>query len=103
MKDLCKVVRFMIENRNVNGLFNLGTGRAESFRRLGECTFRALGMQPDIRYIEMPEYLRGKYQYFTQADMEKLRSVGYRDKFYTLDEGVFDYVQGYLDEGYKIY
>lgn len=103
VKDLCKVVRFMMENKTVNGLFNLGTGKAESFRRLGECTFQALGLQPDIRYIEMPEYLRGKYQYFTQADMEKLRSVGYWDEFYSLEEGIFDYVRGYLSKDCLIY
>ncbi len=103
VKDICKVIRFVMENSNVSGLFNLGTGKAESFRRLGECTFQALGLEPDIRYIEMPEVLREKYQYYTQADMEKLRNAGYNEEFYSLEEGIFDYVQQYLDRRYQIY
>ena len=103
VKDLCKVIKYMIENPQVSGLFNLGTGKARSFYDLAAATFRAMGLEPNIKYIEMPETLRPKYQYFTQANMEKLKSVGYTDTFYSLEEGATDYVQNYLMKNYEIY
>lgn len=103
VKDLCKVIKYMIENPQVSGLFNLGTGKARSFYDLAAATFRAMGLEPNIKYIEMPETLRPKYQYFTQANMEKLKSVGYTDTFYSLEEGATDYVQNYLMQNYEIY
>lgn len=84
VKDICKVVKFMIEHEEVSGLFNLGTGQARSFYDLAASTFKAMGLEPNIKYIEMPESLRAKYQYYTQANMEKLRSVGYADDFILL-------------------
>ena len=103
VKDICKVISFMMEHSEVSGLFNLGTGHAESFRILAESTFKALEMTPKIKYIEMPETLRPKYQYYTQANMDKLREAGYIEDFYSLEQGVIDYVQGYLNEGGKTY
>ena len=103
VKDICKVVKFMIEHEQVSGLFNLGTGQARSFYDLAASTFKAMGLEPNIKYIEMPESLRAKYQYYTQANMEKLRSVGYADDFYSLEDGAKDYVQNYLMKNYETY
>lgn len=103
VKDICKVIVFMMEHPEVNGLFNLGTGKARTFYDLGCSVFRALGREPNIEFIEMPEGLRSKYQYFTEASMEKLRSVGYAQPFYTLENGVKDYVQSYLVNDFTIY
>ena len=79
-----------------NGLFNLGTGKPRSFLDLSNALFKSLSMKPNIKFIEMPEKLRPKYQYFTKAEMNKLRGVGYNRKFMTLEEGVDDYVSKYL-------
>lgn len=103
VKDICKVVRFVIENPQINGLFNLGTGRARSFYDLVSATFEAMNIEKNIKFVEMPEGLREKYQYFTQANMDKLREVGYEEEFYSLEEGVKDYVQSYLTKNYEIY
>ena len=103
VKDLCKVIRFMMEHKNINGLFNLGTGKARSFYDLASAVFAAMGLERKIRFIEMPVELRGKYQYFTQAKMDKLREAGYREEFWTLEEGILDYVRNYLGEGDAVY
>lgn len=79
-----------------NGLYNLGTGKARSFNDLVKATFAASDIPANIEYIDMPEDIRGKYQYFTEADMHKLNDAGYTDSFYSLEEGVKDYVQNYL-------
>lgn len=103
VKDICKVIRFMIENESISGLYNLGTGQARSFYDLAIATFVAMNRVPQIEFIDMPEHLRSKYQYFTQANMEKLRAVGYQEDFYSLEDGACDYVQNYLDREYAIY
>lgn len=103
VKDICKVVKFMIQNQAINGLFNLGTGLARSFFDLGLSTFEAMGLSPKIQFIDMPEELRGKYQYYTQAKMSKLRRCGYEDSFYTLENGIKDYVQNFLMHDFEIY
>ena len=103
VKDVCEVIYWMLQNPQVNGLFNVGTGRAQSFRELAEAVFHALGLEPNIRYIEMPEHLRGKYQYYTQAEIGKLKDVGYYTKFMSLKEGVGDYVVENLKKGFLIY
>ena len=103
VKDICKVVKFMIEHEEVSGLFNLGTGQARSFYDLAASTFKAMGLEPNIKYIEMPESLRAKYQYYTQANMEKLRNAGYTEDFYSLEDGAKDYVQNYLMKNYETY
>jgi ADP-L-glycero-D-manno-heptose 6-epimerase len=102
VKDICKVIHFMMEHKSISGLFNLGTGKARSFADLAKATFAAMGKPENIEYIPMPMHLREKYQYFTQATMDKLRSVGYTDDFYSLEDGARDYVQNYLIPG-KIY
>ena len=103
VKDVCKVIKYMVEHPEINGLYNLGTGRARSFYDLSKATFSAMGLDANIKYIEMPETLRTKYQYYTQAEMDKLREVGYTEEFYSLEAGVMDYVQNYLMKGYATY
>ena len=92
-----------MEHPDISGLFNLGTGHARTFRALGEAVFSALGIPANIEYVEMPETLRPKYQYFTEASMDKLRKVGYTKPFYSLEDGAKDYVQNYLEHEFMIY
>ncbi len=99
VKDICKVISFLIDHPDVCGLYNLGTGKARSFKDLAVATFKAMGAKESIRYVEMPDYLIQKYQYYTEAKMEKIRSIGYNDKYYSLEDGVKDYVQEYLMNG----
>ncbi len=84
------------QTRLTSGLYNLGTGNARSFYDLVASTFAGLDLSPDIVYIDMPSDIRDRYQYFTQANMSKLRQAGYTDAFYSLEEGVDDYVRNYL-------
>ena len=102
VKDICSVISWLLDNKDVSGLFNVGTGKARSFADLAKATFRAMGVREDIEYIDMPEHLRGKYQYFTEAKMDKLRQAGYSKPFYSLEDGVENYVKEYLmkDEVY---
>lgn len=99
VKDICKVIAYMLNHSEISGLFNLGTGKARSFYDLCANTFRAMGREVNIEFVEMPESIREKYQYYTRASMEKLRSVGYTEQFYSLEEGITDYVQNYLMKG----
>ncbi len=103
VKDICSVICWLLQNKEISGLFNVGTGRAQSFKELAEATFYALGLEPNIEYIEMPEQLRKKYQYYTKAEMSSLREAGYLKDFMDLEAGVKDYVQNYLDKDYLIY
>lgn len=96
VKDAVEVTLFCGENEKASGLFNCGTGQARSWNDLAQAVFAAMGREPQIEYIDMPETLRGKYQYFTQADMSKLRAAGYDRPFTTLEDGIRDYVQGHL-------
>lgn len=96
VKDLIDVCLFLMEHRKNSGIYNLGTGKARSFNDLGKATFTALGLEPKITYIDTPEDIRDKYQYFTEATMDKLRSIGYTKDFTSLEDGVKDYVQNYL-------
>lgn len=96
VKDCAAVVRNMLEADTLRGIYNVGTGQARSFADLAAAVFAALDTEPVIEYIEMPEALRGRYQYFTQADMAKLARDGLAPESYSLEAGVRDYVQGYL-------
>ena len=96
VKDLIEVCVFLMEHRKNSGIYNLGTGKARSFNDLGKATFRSLGLEPNINYIDTPADIRDKYQYFTEATMQKLRSIGYDKPFTSLEDGVEDYVQNYL-------
>ena len=96
VKDVTSVIIYLMEIRPVSGIFNLGTGKAETFIELVTQTFQALNKEPVIEFIDTPEDIRNKYQYFTEADMTKLRGAGYKEKFMTLAEGVPDYIMNYL-------
>ena len=96
VKDAVDVTLFMLANRNVGGLFNCGTGIARTWQDLVTAVYAAMGHNPQIEYIDMPEHLRGKYQYFTEARVDKLRAAGYTRPFTTLEDGIRDYVQNYL-------
>ncbi len=96
VKDCCAAMFWLSEAANANGIFNLGTGKARSFRDLALAIGKALDIQPDIKFIDMPESIRPNYQYFTEARMEKLRAFGFDLKFHSLEEGVADYVRSYL-------
>ena len=92
-----KNVNFSSANHQLSsGIYNLGTGEARTFEDLVKATFAGLDIEPDIEYIDMPEDIRDKYQYFTEANMQKLRDAGYSNDFYSLEEGVVDYVKNYL-------
>jgi ADP-L-glycero-D-manno-heptose 6-epimerase len=99
VKDVVEVCYFLMHNRKNSGLYNLGTGKAESFLELATSTFKALNLEPSIGFVDTPIDIRDKYQYFTEADMSKLYEAGYDKSFKTLSEGVVDYVQNYLVEG----
>lgn len=98
VKDVVEVCMFLMNNRKPenNGLYNLGTGKARTFLDLTRNTFKAMGIKEDIDFVDTPEDIRDKYQYYTQADMSKLISIGYDRPFSTLEEGVEDYVKNYL-------
>jgi ADP-L-glycero-D-manno-heptose 6-epimerase len=96
VKDVEGVVGWLLANPEVNGVFNLGSGEARSFKELAEATFKAAGHAPKIAYVDTPEIIRDKYQYFTEADMKRLRSAGFVHAFTSLEDGIADYVAGYL-------
>jgi len=96
VKDVAKVITFLMESRKQSGLYNLGTGQARTFYDLAANTFKALDLEPKIGFVDTPEDIRGNYQYFTEANMSKLLKAGYKDGFMTLEEGVKDYVQNHL-------
>jgi ADP-L-glycero-D-manno-heptose 6-epimerase len=96
VEDVARVCYWLMENPVASGLYNLGTGKARTFEDLVKATFTAMSREPVIEYIDMPEDIRDKYQYFTEADMTKLRSTGYEEKFFSLEDGVADYVKKYL-------
>lgn len=98
VKDCCSVMAWLLEHRDANGIFNLGTGKARSFKDLVTATFAAMEKPVRIDYIPMPDALQGKYQYYTEADMTKLRAAGYAAEFRTLEESVADYVQLHLSK-----
>jgi ADP-L-glycero-D-manno-heptose 6-epimerase len=96
VEDVVAVVRWLIDHVHVSGIFNVGTGRGRSFRDLVTALFRALRREPNIVYFDMPETLRGRYQYFTQAAMYRLRQAGYDQAFTPLEAAVADYATRFL-------
>ncbi len=87
---------WLYENRDISGLFNVGTGQARSFKNLIEAIYYSLKREPKIDFIDTPLHLRGQYQYFTQASMKKLKSAGYNNTFTTLEDGVQQYIEKFL-------
>ncbi|MDG1131456.1 MAG: ADP-glyceromanno-heptose 6-epimerase [Opitutales bacterium] len=102
VKDAVLMSLWLGENHDANGLFNLGSGKARTWLDLGRAIFSALGMEPNIRFVDMPEILRDKYQYFTEAKIEKLREVGYGNELFSLEEAVQDYVVKYLKADHRL-
>lgn len=96
VKDAVRMTLFLASELGANGLFNVGSGRAHTWVELVNAIFAALDLTPNIEFVDMPEHLQSKYQYYTCADVSKLRTVGYKDELFTLSEAVRDYVQGYL-------
>jgi len=95
--DAVRVVMWLLSAPSVSGIFNVGTGKARSFRDLMLAAYAALGRPPNIRYVDMPPSIRDSYQYFTQADVGRLQHAGYNGGFTALEEAVGQYVKGYLD------
>ncbi len=99
VKDAVRMTLHLAENRQASGIFNIGSGKAHTWNELARALFVALGREPRIEYIEMPETIRDKYQYFTEAKIDKLRSTGYAQPITPLNEAVHDYVRNYLLPG----
>jgi ADP-L-glycero-D-manno-heptose 6-epimerase len=99
VKDCVDVLWWLLQNPGVNGIFNLGTGEARTWNALAAAVFSALDRPASIEYVPMPQALQGKYQYFTEARMERLRKSGYDAPFRSLEDSVRDYVAGYLQPG----
>jgi len=96
VKDVVEVCHFLLHHRKDSGIYNLGSGKARTFLDLVKNTFAGVDKEPKIDFIDTPIDIRDKYQYFTEANMTKLRSIGYSKPFHTLEEGVSDYVKNYL-------
>lgn len=92
VKDVAKVILWLMSNQPECGLYNVGTGKARSFYDLADNTFKAMGVETNIEFIDTPLEIRDKYQYFTEANMAKLRNAGYRDPFTSLEDGVREYI-----------
>ncbi len=96
VKDVLNICTFLMDDKPTSGLYNVGSGKARTFIDLTESTFEAMGRERDISFIDTPEDIRDKYQYFTEASINKLVSAGYKKGFHTLEQGVQDYVENYL-------
>ncbi len=96
VKDVVDVLYFLMKRCDQSGIYNLGTGKARTFLDLAKAAFNALDIPENIVFIDTPEDIRDKYQYFTEANMDKLRAVGYDEQFYTLEEGVEEYILEFL-------
>lgn len=96
VKDVIRVCFYLMMHKRDSGIYNLGTGKARSFLDLAKATFAAMETEERIDFMDTPEDIRDKYQYFTEANMDKLRSIGYSRPFFSLEEGIRDYVQKYL-------
>ncbi len=103
VKDVLEVIMFFLNHPEINGLYNVGTGKARTFKDLVSATFTAMNLEPKIEYFDMPPELRDRYQYFTEAKMDKLRKTGFSQDFHSLEEGIEDYVQNYLMKDYAHY
>jgi len=99
VKDCADVIRWLLEHRDVTGLFNLGTGHARTWHDLACAVFSAMGITPEIEYREMPEEVKPHYQYFTEAQMDKLNATGCPVRMMSLEEAASDYVTNYLEKG----
>ena len=96
VKDVVEVCLFLMHHRRNSGIYNLGSGKARTFLDLAKNTFKNSDVTPDISFIDTPADIRDKYQYFTEANMSKMRSIGYSKPFHSLEDGIADYVKNYL-------
>jgi len=96
VKDVVEVCIFLMHHRKNSGIYNLGSGKARTFLDLTKSVFKAMGKKENIEFIDTPVDIRDKYQYFTEATMEKLKKIGYTKSFHSLEEGTEDYVKNYL-------
>jgi ADP-L-glycero-D-manno-heptose 6-epimerase len=96
VRDAADVIEWLAGRPDVSGIFNLGSGRARSFKDMAEAVFRAAGKPQQIEYVPMPDAIRDRYQYFTEANVDRLRRAGYEGQFTSLEDGIGDYVRGYL-------
>jgi len=96
VKDVTDVIWFLMKTKPMSGIYNLGTGKARTFLDLAKATFRSLYLKPNIEFIDTPADIRDKYQYFTEANMRKLRDAEFNEQFYSLEDGIEEYVQEYL-------
>jgi len=96
IRDAVAMTLFFLEHQEIGGIFNVGSGRARNWNDLASTIFQVMNKKTDINYIEMPKFIRDQYQYYTCADMEKIRSVGYMETITSLEEGILDYVKNYL-------
>jgi ADP-L-glycero-D-manno-heptose 6-epimerase len=103
VKDVVEVCIFLMHHRKNSGIYNLGSGKARTFLDLTKATFKAMGKKENIEFIDTPVDIRDKYQYFTEANMNKLKSIGYSKAFHSLEDGVEDYVKNYLMKDLKVY
>lgn len=103
VKDCCEVMWWLINNPQANGILNIGFGKARSWNNLANAVFSALGSKPQIEYVDMPPELQGQYQYFTEANIERLRAIGYKAPMTSLEDGVKEYVQSYLEAPIQYY
>ncbi len=99
VKDVISICYFLFKNQTHSGIYNTGTGKARTFLDLATNTFLALGLEPSISFVDTPADIRDTYQYFTEATMNKLRSIGYDQPFYSLEDGIADYVKNYMTGG----
>ena len=99
IKDVLNVLYFFMHLRKNSGIYNFGTGKARTFLDLAKNTFKAINRDVNIEFIDTPEDIRDKYQYFTEAKMDKLFSIGYKKQFHSLEQGIDDYVKNYLMAG----
>ena len=99
VKDAVEMVMFLL-NKRCHGIYNIGSGRAETWNALATAAFKAMDMPVNIEYIDMPEHLKGKYQYYTCADISKIRAAGYQGEVAPLEETVADYIRNYISKGY---
>ena len=102
VKDVVDVCYFLMHHRKNSGIYNVGSGKARSFNNLVKQTFLSLGVNENIEYIDMPADIRETYQYFTEANMEKLKNIGYHCTFHSLEEGIDDYIKNYLSTNHYL-
>ncbi len=102
VKDAVEMTLFFLKNKKIGGLFNIGSGTSNSWNKLAAAIFDALGKQPKIEYIDMPETIREKYQYYTCADISRIKKAGYSKRMTKLKDAVSDYVKNYLAHGKRL-